>query len=151
MQGFCTKIGDMNRENLRRGLTVVVAGLMLLPAAWGDRRARKAKKPPETCNITVTVLKPDGTPLENAAVVFQPVKDNKPWGNMELKTKENGQANLNLIPVGQDLLLQVIADGYQTYGQVYKLPEATKHITVKLHLPAPEYSIYPKGSGRKPQ
>ncbi len=141
----------MSRENLRRGLTVLAAGLMLLPAAWGDRRASKVKKPPETCNITVTVLKPDGTPLENAAVVFQPVKDNKPWGNMELRTKENGVANLNLIPVGQDLLLQVIADGYRTYGQIYKLPGATKHITVKLHYPTPEYSIYPKGSGAKPQ
>jgi hypothetical protein len=141
----------MNRENLRRGLTLVAVGLMLLPAAWGDRRARKVKKPPATCNITVTVLKPDGTPLENAAVVFQPVNNNKPWGNMELKTKENGQANLNLIPVGQDLLLQVVADGYQTYGKVYQLPGATKHITVKLHYPAPEYSIYPKGSGQKPQ
>lgn len=141
----------MNRVNLRRGLTALAVGLMLLPAAWADRRASKAKKPPETCNITVTVLKPDGTPLENAAVVFQPVKDNKPWGNMELRTKENGQANLNLIPIGQDLLLQVVASGYQTYGQTYKLPNATKHITVKLRFPAPEYSIYPKGSGAKPQ
>lgn len=141
----------MNREKLRRGLTVVAVGLMLLPAAWGDRRAKKVKKPPETCNITVKVLKPDGTPLQNAAVIFQPVKDNKPWGNMELKTKQNGEANLNLIPVGQDLLLQVIADGYQTYGQTYKLPGATRHIVVKLRFPAPSYSIYPKGTGRKPQ
>lgn len=142
----------MNRINLRRSLTLMALGLLLLPVAWGDRRARKVKKPPPTCNITVTVLKPDGTPLENAAVVFQPLAtDKKSWGNMELKTKENGQANLNLIPVGQDLLLQVIADGYRTYGQVYKLPGSTKHITVKLSYPAPEYSIYPKGSGHKPQ
>jgi hypothetical protein len=142
----------MIRENLRRGLTVLAVGLMLLPAAWGDRRARKVKKPPPTCNITVKVLKPDGTPLENAAVVFQPLAtDKKPWGNMELKTKENGEANLNLIPIGQDLLLQVIANGYQTYGKVYKLPDATRHITVRLRMPAPEYSIYPKGTGRKPQ
>jgi hypothetical protein len=141
----------MNRENMRRGLTVLALGLMLLPAAWGDRRAKKVKKPPETCNITVTVLKPDGTPMVNAAVVFQPVTDNKPWGNMELKTKENGQANLNLIPVGQDLLLQVVASGYQTYGKTYKLPGATRHITVRLRYPSQEYSIYPKGTGRKPQ
>jgi hypothetical protein len=137
---------------LRRCLPLVAVALMLLPCAWGDRRARKIKKPPPTCNITVTVLKPDGTPLENAAVIFQPLStDNKPWGDMELKTKENGAANLNLIPIGQDLLLQVIAGGYQTYGKVYKLPGATRHITVKLHMPVPEYSIYPKGTGRKPQ
>ncbi len=141
----------MIRAGLRRCLPLVAVGLMLLPCAWGDRRARKIKKPPPTCNITVTVLKPDGTPLENAAVVFQPVKDNKPWGNMELRTKENGQANLNLIPIGQDLLLQVIANGFQTYGQVYKLPGATRRITVKLRYPASAYSIYPKGTGRKQQ
>lgn len=115
-----------------------------MPGAWADRRARKYKAPPETCNITVTVLKPDGTPLEDAAVVFQPVKDNKPWGNMELKTKGDGKVNLNLVPVGQDLLLQVIANGFNTYGHVYHLPTATKKITVKLQYPQPQYSIYKK-------
>lgn len=140
----------MIRAGIRRCLPLVAAGLLILPLAHGDRRAKKIKKPPLTCNITVTVLKPDGTPLQNASVVFQPMStDNKPWGNMELKTKENGQANLNLIPIGQPTLLQVIADGYQTYGKIYQLPKATRHITIKLHLPAPEYSIYPKGTGRK--
>jgi hypothetical protein len=138
----------MIRAGMRRYLPLLAAGLMLLPCAHADRRAKKIKKPPPTCNVTVTVLKPDGTPLEYAAVVFQPVTNDKPWGNMELKTKENGQANLNLIPIGQATLVQVIANGYNTFGKVYQLPKATKHITIKLHFPAPQYSIYPKGTGR---
>lgn len=142
----------MSRRGIRGSapLVAVALVLLLLPAAWGDRRARKIKQPPPTCNITVMVLKPDGTPLQKAAVVFQPLStENKPWGNMELKTNRTGKVNLNLIPIGQKLLLQVIANGYNTYGKVYELPDATKDITVKMQYPKQQYSIYPKDAARK--
>ncbi len=134
----------MNRGSLRRCLPLLAAGLLLLPVAYAQSaRGRKYKPPPPTCNITVTVVRPeDGKPVENAAVVFHPVKDGKDEGNMELKTNEQGKANLNLIPIGDTLLLQVIADGYRTFGQEYPLPDATKTIEVKLQRPAPQYSIY---------
>jgi len=134
----------MNRGSFHRCLPVFAAGLLLIPMAWAQTgRGRKYKPPPPTCNVTVTVVRgEDGKPVENAAVVFHPVKDGKDKGNMELRTNEHGQANLNLIPIGDTLLLQVIADGFRTFGEEYPLPDATKTIEVKLQRPVPQYSIY---------
>ena len=78
-----------------------------------------------------------GKPVENAAVVFHPIDDKgKDQGGMELKTDEEGNANLNVIPIGDTLRLQVIATGYQTFGNDYEIKTAKREITIKLRHPA---------------
>ena len=70
----------------------------------------------------MTILRnDDGKPIENAAVIFQ-VKGDK--GNMELKTDEDGKSVIDVLPTGSDVLLQVIAKGYQTYGENYTRRQA---------------------------
>jgi hypothetical protein len=127
---------------------VLVAALMIPAIIFGQewRRGRKYKPPPPTSKITVTVTKAfDGKPLENASVIFHPLnKKGKDEGGMELKTDENGKATLNLIPVNSELLLQVIAPGYQTFGNDYEIKTATREIAVKMRAPAQQYSIYQK-------
>jgi hypothetical protein len=91
----------------------------------------------------VTVTKANnGKPVENAAVVFHPIKNGKDEGGLELKTDENGKATLDVIPIGDTLQLQVIATGYQTFGNNYQVTANTKDIAVKLRHPARQYSIY---------
>jgi len=125
---------------------IVVAALLVpsLLVAQEVGRGRKYKPPPPTSKITVTVTKADnGKPVENAAVVFHPINDKgKDEGGMELKTDENGKATLDVIPVGDRLLLQVIAPGYQTFGNDYQVTTESKEIAVKLRPPARQYSIY---------
>ena len=128
---------------------VIVAAALLVPSllvAQEFRRGRKYKPPPPTSKITVTVTKEfDGKPVENAAVVFHPLNSKgKDEGGMELKTDENGKATLDIIPIGDTLLLQVIAPGYQTFGNDYPIKTSAKEISVKLRLPATQYSIYKK-------
>jgi len=109
------------------------------------KRGRKYTPPPPTCKITVTVTKAkNGKPVENAGVVFHPMKDGKDAGNMELKTNEDGRAVLDVIPIGSTVRLQIIASGYQTYGADYQVDSATKDIEVKLLPPGRQYSIYEK-------
>jgi hypothetical protein len=97
--------------------------------------------------LTVTVLKAeDGKPLQNAAVVFQPRQGSKNEGNMELKTNEEGKAALTIVPLGSQVLVQVIAQGYRTYGHVYDVPTSKKSITIKLLPPDQQYSIYTKNN-----
>ena len=110
------------------------------------KRGRKYTPPPPTCKITVTVTKgATGKPVENAGVVFHPVsKDGKDGGNMELKTNEEGKAVLDVIPIGDSVRLQIIAQGFQTYGADYDADTATKDIEVKLLPPGRQYSIYEK-------
>ena len=127
---------------------VVIAAALLVPTALVAQekgRGRKYTAPPPTSKITVTVTKAaNGKPLENVAVVFHPIKNGKDEGGMELKTDENGQAKLDVIPVGDTLRLQVIATGYQTFGNDYPITADTKEIAVKLRHPARQYSIYEK-------
>ncbi len=158
-------MSGMTRASIRRSLPLLLAVMLVVPTAWGRgwRHRGRYMPPPPTCTITVKVIRSwDSQPVNNAAVVFQPVNtENKPWGNMELKTNEKGVAKLNLIPIGSRLLLQVLAPGFQTYGKIFDLPKATKSITVKLDPPAPQVSIYKKQakqsgsgqsqSGKKPQ
>jgi hypothetical protein len=126
-------------------LALLAAGLLVVPVLNAQQtRGRKYKPPPPTCKISVTVIKAkDGKPVEDAAVVFHPIdKDGKDQGNLELKTNEDGKAVINVIPVGDTVRVQVVATGYQTYGDSYELPDDTKDITIKLNRPGRQYSIY---------
>ena len=125
--------------------SALFAFLLVLPMHAQERRGRKYTPPPPVCKITVTVVKAtNGKPVESAAVVFHPIKDNKDEGGMELKTNEDGKAILDVIPVGDTLRLQIIKTGYQTFGNDYPVTADTKEIVVHLKTPARQYSIYEK-------
>jgi hypothetical protein len=127
---------------------LVLAAALLIPFLLGAQetnRGRKYVPPPPTAKITVTVTKAaNGKPVENAAVIFHPIRNGKDEGGLELKTNEEGQAVLDLIPIGDTVRLQVIATGYQTFGNDYPVKADTKDISVKLRHPAQQYSIYQK-------
>jgi hypothetical protein len=138
-------MSDMIRSRLHRILPLLAAGVLVLPLLNAQQsRGRKYKPPPPTCKISVTVVKAkDGKPVEDAAVVFHPInKDGKDEGNLELKTNEDGKAVINVIPIGDTVRVQVVATGYQTYGESYELPDDTKDIMIKLNRPGRQYSIY---------
>jgi hypothetical protein len=89
------------------------------------------------------VLKADnGKPIVNAAVIFHPVEGDKDKGSMELKTNEDGKALIDVIPVGDTVRLQVIARGFQTYGQDYKVDKEAMSMEVRMKRPGGQYSIY---------
>lgn len=111
--------------------------------AQDSHRGRKYKAPPPSSTITVTVFKAaNGKPIQNASVIFHPIVDNHDEGGMELKTNEDGKATIDVIPVGDTVLLQVIAPGFQTYGQQYKVDKATMAMDVHLRRPVHAYSVY---------
>ncbi len=116
------------------------------------RRGRKYTPPPPTSNITVTVVKAaNGKPVENAAVVFHPMKNGKDEGGLELKTNEDGKVSIDVIPIGDTVRLQIIATGYQTFGEDYPITTGSKEITVRLKPPDRQYSIYEKHDTSKEQ
>lgn len=131
-------------------LVLIVAGLVLATsslAAHGqsdtDHRGRKYKAPPPTARIEVTILKDvNGKPVENAAVIFHPMVGEKDEGNMELKTNEDGKTIIDVLPIGDTVRLQVIARGFQTYGEDYKIDKADLAIEIRLKRPGEQYSIY---------
>ena len=107
------------------------------------KRGRKYVPPPAMATIEVLVIRATtGKPIPNAAVIFHPMQNEKDVGNMELKTTEEGKAVIDVITIGDTLRLQVIANGFQTYGEDYKIDTASKQIVVKMKRPAEQYSIY---------
>jgi hypothetical protein len=124
---------------------VVVAGVLLLAglslsAQDAPRRGRKYKAPPPTSRIEVTILRDsDSKPVERASVIFHMVGDT---GNMELKTNEDGKAMIDVLPMGSKIRLQVIAKGFQTYGEDLDNDKPELTIGVRLKRPGEQYSIY---------
>ncbi|HEY2466770.1 MAG TPA: carboxypeptidase-like regulatory domain-containing protein [Terracidiphilus sp.] len=118
-------------------LTISSVGLS---AQNSTHRGRKYKAPPPTSRIEVTVLRDtDSKPVENASVIFQLVGEK---GNMELKTNEDGKSIIDILPIGSSMRLQIIAKGYQTYGQDYKIDKSEMTFGVRLKRPGEQYSIY---------
>ena len=86
-----------------------------------SKRGRKYKTPPPTARIEVTVVRDsNGKPIENAAVIFHPMEGEKDKGNMELKTNEDGKTIIDVLPIGDTVRMQIIAKGFQTFGDDYK-------------------------------
>jgi hypothetical protein len=113
------------------------------------KRGRKYKAPPPTARVEVTVIRAtNGKPVENAAVIFHPLVDGRDNGNMELKTNDEGKAVIDLLNIGSNVRLQIIAPGFQTYGEDYKVDKDNLAIEVKLKRPTEQYSIYKKSEGK---
>jgi hypothetical protein len=91
----------------------------------------------------VVVKDYNGKPIRNAAVVLHPVKKNgkQSLGGLELKTDNDGKTNIDGIPYGP-LRVQVLAPGFQTFGEDYEVNKPELEITVKLKRPGGQYSSY---------
>jgi hypothetical protein len=146
----------VRRHNFRFACSIAVlsllVGLVFATAQDSKRRGRKYKAPEPTAKIEVTVLRDsDQKPIENAAVIFHTVAEK---GNMEMKTNEDGKTIIDVLPIGDTVRLQIIAKGYQTYGQDYKIEKDQMAIQVRMKRPGEQYSIYkphPENSPDKPK
>jgi hypothetical protein len=123
--------------------TTLVAGLAAGAQDAGTKRGRKFKMPPPTARIEVTVLRDsNGKPLVNASVVFHSIENGVAKGNMELKTNDDGKTVIDVLPIGGIMRMQIIAKGYQTFGDDYKIDKDTMTIEVRMKRPGEQYSIY---------
>lgn len=100
-------------------------------------------------SVAFVVLKDDnGKPVRNAAVVLHPVGQHgkQAKGGIELKADAEGKTHFDGIPYGT-MRVQVIAPGFQTFGNDYAINQPEQEITIRLKRPQGEYSIYEKHDG----
>ncbi len=122
-----------------RGVLLAVILAMVVPAL-----AKEKKPPPPSCSLNFVILKDDnGKPVRNAAVVLHPVEGDgrQEKGGLELKTNSDGEASYDGVPYGK-LRVQVLAPGFQTFGEDYDISQPTLAVTVRMKRPAGQYSIY---------
>lgn len=99
-------------------------------------------------NLRVEVKTLGDRPIERASVVVRFVQGRsvaklgkQVRTNWETRTNQDGAVKIPSIPQGK-ILVQVIAKGYQTYGQVHEIDEEEKTIEIKLKPPQPQYSSH---------
>jgi len=78
------------------------------------------------------------TPVENASVYLKYVEERKLRKDkkieLNVKTNREGVAHIPDAPLGK-VLIQVIAEGWKTYGKWIEITEARQIIKVKLEKP----------------
>jgi Carboxypeptidase regulatory-like domain len=124
---------------------ILIVGAVLAVVAMASLAlAQKDKDDEPTSVVNFLVVKDDnGKPVRNAAVIMHAVnpKGKQGRGGLELKTDPEGKANFDGIPYGM-LRVQVLAQGYQTYGEDFDVEKPKMDFTIKLKRPQGQYSIY---------
>jgi hypothetical protein len=127
----------------------MVAGMVAVAGAQQEDHGRKYKPLPELSHIVVTVVKGyDGKPMPHAAVVFHATMNGRDDGNLEVKTDPQGKATIDVIEVGSDVSVQVIANGFATYAQDIHLVGPEKTLEVRMIRPREQVSEYQDTSGK---
>ena len=132
------------------GVTLAMLALAAVAAAQRDTDEEP------TAIVNFLVLKDDnGKPVRNAAVIMHPVNSHgkQGRGGLELKTDGEGKSSFDGIPYGK-LRVQVLASGFQTYGEDFDVNQPKLNLTIKLKRPQGQYSIYDdnaKNSGTQPK
>ena len=113
-------------------------------------RGRKYKPPPETSHIEVLVTKGyNHKPVSNAAVIFHELAaDGRDQGNLEVKTDPEGKAVIDVIPIGTNLRVQVLATGFATFADDFLISESSRQIPIALLRPREQVSAYQDNSGK---
>ena len=82
-------------------------------------------------------------PVRNASVVIHPVNKSgeQEKGGLELKTDADGKTGIDGVRYGK-LRVQVIAKGYQTFGEDFEISEPEKEFVIELKRPQDQVTIY---------
>lgn len=136
------------RFNVKQRITVALpaafAVLALCLASWAqspqdrDAKAHTGKDEP-IARVTIEVSGGEkDIPVENASVYLKYVEEHKIKKDkkveLNVKTNQQGTAHIPEAPTGR-VLIQVVADGWKTYGRWYDITEAKQ--TIKVHLEKP--------------
>jgi hypothetical protein len=98
--------------------------------------------------LSIVVKTQSGRPIDHASVVVRFVKGHSVVKlgkavrtTYELRTNQDGEARVPEIPQGE-IRIQVIAKGYQTFGQIFDVTEEEKTIDIVLNPPQQQYSSH---------
>lgn len=106
-----------------------------------------AQKPPKQyADLKIKVVKKHNKkPIQNASVVLHIVneKGQQEKGGYQLKTASDGTTSFDSAPYGK-LRVQVIATGFQTFGQDIDINQPLHELLIEMNRPKEQYSIYEK-------
>jgi hypothetical protein len=102
----------------------------------------------DTTKLTVNVKTQSGKPVDRASVIVRFVEGRSivKLGKSirttyETRTNQDGEVKIPEIPQGK-IRIQVIAKGYQTFGEIVEISEPEKTVDIKLNPPQQQYSSH---------
>jgi hypothetical protein len=129
-----------NRDRFVRTLMVSAVLLAALPSS--------ALAAAPMTKITIALKDQAGKPVDHASVVVRFVQGHSVVKlgkairtTFELRSNQEGEARIPSIPQGK-ILVQVIAKGYQTFGQTFDVTEEEKTLDITLNPPQQQYSAH---------
>jgi hypothetical protein len=121
--------------------------LLFAVAAHGQDKdaGAKAKADSDSKDVRLTIVVTGGEdkkPIDSASVYVRYVEEHKHGKDkkieMNLKTNQEGVCHVPVIPPGR-FVVQVIADGWKTYGEYYDLNQTEQTINITLVRPPKWY------------
>ena len=98
--------------------------------------------------INIVLKNQAGKPVDHASVVVRFVQGHSVVKlgkairtTFELRSNQEGEASIPSIPQGK-IRVQVIAKGYQTFGQIFDVTEEEKTLEITLNPPQQQYSAH---------
>lgn len=119
--------------------TIALCGSLRAQTAQESNSKAQTAKSDFMSRVTIEVSGGENsTPVENASVYLKYVEERKLRKDkkveLNVKTNHDGTAHIPETPTGR-VLIQVVADGWKTYGRWYDITEAKQ--TIKVHLEKP--------------
>ena len=124
-------------------LVALVAGFLLpsIPAVHAQQPPDKSAKPQAPDLVTIHIELTGGEknkPIENASIYIRYNEPHKFKSDklieMNVKSSAEGKAKVPLVPKGR-ILIQVVAEGWKTYGRWFDLTDDEQ--LFKIHLEKP--------------
>lgn len=121
-------------------------GILALAVTAGNARPMPEAQPQRTASTTRVTIEVTGgekdAPVENASVYLKYVEEHKLRKDrkyeLNVKTNREGIAHVPDAPLGK-VLIQIVADGWKTYGKWYEITEAKEPIKIHLERPPKWY------------
>jgi hypothetical protein len=109
------------------------------PPSTGPKPQASPSKTDVSIRVTIEVTGGEkDTPVENASIYVKLIEERKLAKDKKLelnvKTNREGIAHVPDAPMGR-VLIQVIAEGWKTYGRWYDITDPKQ--TIKIHLERP--------------
>jgi len=120
-------------------LLFAVAGVASAQAPGNDSKDKTPTNTDQSSRVTIEVAGGEkDTPVENASIYLKYVEERKLLKDkkveLNVKTNRDGTAHIPAAPMGR-VLIQVVADGWKTYGRWYDITDLKQ--TFKIHLEKP--------------
>jgi hypothetical protein len=139
---------DRARKCLKISLCAISFLILLVAvAAHGQDKDANAKTKPDSDakDVRLTIVVTGGEekkPVDSASVYVRYVEEHKHGKDrkieMNLKTNQEGVCHVPVIPPGK-FVVQVIAEGWKTYGEYYDLNQSEQTINITLVRPPKWY------------